>query len=177
MNKEWRQYLIELLDDGVKLEVYTPDGFIPFDPNKSKLSLYSLRDFRIPGQSMPSLDKKEQSDMQKVTKEQIQKQKLEWAEDFIDHVKTGHPMRKWQYGFSDAGLWTELSMSLIVCSILDTTECRRKPMTYTFYCCIVKTEAGDITNITDTDESCLQDTIRLNNYTQLSLIESYRINY
>lgn len=63
----------------------------------------------------------------KLTPDQIRKQKIEWAEDYITHAKTGIDMPCWEY--SDPwGDWELLNddEDNSVLFILDHFPCRRK---------------------------------------------------
>lgn len=72
--------------------------------------------------------------MKTLPPEQIQKQKIEFLEDYLEHVKTGKPMQEWELK-NQHGNWVTMNPNLLD---IECFECRRKPKNYEFYWCVVE---------------------------------------
>lgn len=61
-----------------------------------------------------------------LTDDQRRKQKIEWAEDYMTHAKTGNPMREWEY--FEYRQWCRLQNDYDACILdyLDDSFCRKK---------------------------------------------------
>lgn len=138
---DWRELCRDMQDKGAVFEheVYTNN----WQKAKLEFTLFT-QEYRIPQQPIPEWSNEE---MTKETKpdpiEEIphREQQIQWHEDWLHHLRTGEPMREYEFRSvnedGDASSeWKLLSNRHP--SWAKTHEYRRKPRTVTYWHCVVE---------------------------------------
>lgn len=156
---DWRELCWEMQSKGVQFEmvfyldrelVINPGGYSDAPRWRRYHNGFSFTDahiscFRIPQQSLPEWREEMEEEMEEETKpdprEEIPhlEQQIQWYEDMLHHLRTGEPMREYEFRSVNedgdaASEWKLLSNRHP--SWANTHEYRRKPRTVKYWHCV-----------------------------------------